>query len=215
MLADILGYVSKNPTTIADLKLDIIKQVSYNYEQEVTEHPVEAGYEIHDTIINKPLRVEITAGVSTRPVTWFWKNGLGKKKFENAKAALLAIREAKQPITIVRPDGILTDMVMTSCKFGNTDESTSVMIVEMTFIKIVKVDVATVDIPQDIVDKSVKDSAGETAKSGGTATQTEVAPDSSTAEKATETKEKVQSTGVKLVDGLKKAYGDLVGGGSA
>lgn len=207
MLADILGYVSKNPTTIASLKLDIVKQVSYSYEQEVTEHPVEVGYEIHDTIINKPLRVEITAGVSSRPITWFWKNGLGVKKFSDAKTALIAIRNAKQPITIVRPDGVLTDMVMISCKFGSTDESMSVMMVELAFVKIVKVDVATVAIPQDIVDKSIKDSAGETAQSGGTATQAEVKAGSTTAEKTESVRKSILAEGADAVGKLGKDLG--------
>lgn len=171
MLADILGYVSKEPTSIGKLKVDIVETVEYVYEQEAPAHPVEKGYEINDTIINKPLKFDMKVGVSSHPITWFYKNGRGVKKFSDGVKALMAIRDAKMPVTIVRPNDILNDMVMTSCKYSYTKESKTVMIVELTFVKIVKVDTQTVAIPQDIVDKSIKDNAGETAKSGGQATQ--------------------------------------------
>lgn len=172
MLADILGYVSKEPTSIGKLKVDIVEIVSYTYEQEAPMHPVEKGYEINDTIINKPLKFDMKVGVSSHPITWFYKNGRGVKKFADGVKALMAIRDAKMPVTIVRPNDILDDMVMTSCKYSYTKESKTVMIVELTFVKIVKVDTQTVAIPQDIVDKSIKDNAGETAQSGGQAAQT-------------------------------------------
>lgn len=169
MLADILGYVAKEPTSIGKLKVDIVKQISYTYEQDAPSHPVEKGYEINDTIINKPLKVTMEVGISSHPITWFYKNGRGVKKFSDGVKALMAIRDAKMPVTIVRPNDILSDMVMTSCEYGYASESKSVMICKLSFVKIVKVDTATVAIPQDIVDKSIKDNVGETGKNGGTA----------------------------------------------
>lgn len=44
----------------------------------------------------------------------------------------------------------------------------------MTFLQIQKVTVQTTEVPEDIVDASVKESAGETAADGGAATQTDV-----------------------------------------
>ena len=79
------------------------------------------------------------------------------------------------PITIVRPDKILTDMVLTSCRPVKSDESRSVIWVDLAFQQIEKVSVQTTEIPPDIVEASMKDSAGETAADGGQATQTDVA----------------------------------------
>ena len=50
-------------------------------DQEVTEHPVETGFEIHDSIINKAIKVDMTIGISSHPVTWFYKNSHGQHKF--------------------------------------------------------------------------------------------------------------------------------------
>ena len=57
MLADILGYNPKAPTMIGKLSIDIMRQYEYQLDQEVTAHPVETGFEIHDTAINHPVKV--------------------------------------------------------------------------------------------------------------------------------------------------------------
>ena len=200
MLADILGYYSKSPTQIGTLKVDIVKTVEYSYEQEVTSHPVEKGYEIHDTIVNKPLRLHLSVAVSSMPVTWVWTNGAGNTKFQDGYTALMAIRDVKQPITIIRPDRLINDLVMTSCKLGNTSDSLSVMNVELEFVQIKKVETKTVEIPQNIVDASKINSAGETAANGGGASQNEVDPNSKEGKGANEVQSKswVQT----VVDGI-------------
>ena len=163
-VASMLGVQS---STTASLKVDIVKTIEYQYEQEVASHPVETGFEIQDNVVNKPLKISMTVGVSSRPVTWLSRNGKGEHKFKNAYDALVAIRDAKQPVTITRPNMVLTDMFMTSCKLGKTNESTSVMMVELSFTKVVKVTTEKVEIQQGIVDAAAKDKAGETATSGG------------------------------------------------
>lgn len=174
MLVDILGYNPLTPTQIGTLRLDIVRQCEYQYDQDVTGHPVETGFEINDMINNRPLKVTMTGGISSHPVTWFYVNGIGKSKFADGLAALEAIRNAKMPITIVRPDKIFTDMVLTSCRPVKSDESRSVIWVDLAFQQIDKVTVQTTEIPEDIVDASVKEAAGETAADGGAATQTDV-----------------------------------------
>lgn len=159
----------KTKTSTVSLKVDIVKTVEYNFEQEVASHPVETGFEIQDNVVNKPMKITMTLGVSSTPVTWFTANGKGRHKFSNAYEALMAIRDAKQPVTITRPSKILSDMLMTSCKLTKSEESLSVMMVEVAFVKLIKVNTETVEIPKDIVDKAAKEKAGLTAKAGGAA----------------------------------------------
>lgn len=174
MLADILGINPRNPTEIGTLKVDIIRTFEYQFDQEVTEHPVETGFEVHDSIINKATRVDMTIGISSHPVTWFYKNGHGNQKFADGLAVLEQIRDAKEPITIVRPDKIWADMVLTSARPVRNDESKSIIWVNCAFVHITKVETQTKDVPENIVDVSAKDNAGETAADGGSATQTDV-----------------------------------------
>lgn len=186
MLADILGYNPKAPTMIGKLSIDIMRQYEYQLDQEVTAHPVETGFEIHDTAINHPVKVTMVAGISSHPVTWFYVNGIGQSKFADGLDALKAIRDAKQPVTIVRPDKIWKDMFLTSCRPLKSDESKSVIWVDLSFQQIDKVTVQTTEVPEDIVDASVADSAGATAADGGQATQTDIG-DIDAASSSTET----------------------------
>lgn len=159
----------KEKTSTVSLKIDIVKTIEYQFEQEVASHPVETGFEIQDNVVNKPMKINMTIGISSTPVTWFLTNGKGKHKFSNGFDALVAIRDAKQPVTITRPDRIFSDMMMTSCKLSKVQESLSVMMVEVSFVKIVKVNTETVEIPKEYVDKAAKEKAGLTAKKGGKA----------------------------------------------
>ncbi len=179
MLADILGYNIKNPTQIGTLSVDIVKSFEYQYDQDVTSHPVETGFEIQDHIVNKPLKLTMTIGISSRPVTWFWRNGWGEKKFASGLEALQNIRDEKQPVTIIRPEKKYDDMVMTSCKVSKSDQTKSIIYVDVTFQQIVKVTTQTTAIPENIVTASQEENAGETAANGGSAKTSSVSTSAS------------------------------------
>lgn len=167
MLADILGFNIKNPTEIGKLKVDIVKSFEYQYDQDVTSHPVETGFEIADHIVNKPLKLTMTVGISSSPVTWFWKNGWGTKKFANGLQALESIRDAKQPVTIVRPEKKYDNMVMTSCRVTKHDSTKSIIYVDLSFQQIIKVTTQTTAVPENVVTASQEENAGETAQNVG------------------------------------------------
>lgn len=167
MLADILGYNIKNPTQVGSLKVDIVKSFEYTYDQDVTGHPVEIGFEIADHIVNKPLKLTMTVGISSTPVTWFYKNGWGEKKFANGLQLLEEIRDKKEPVTIIRPEKKYDNMVMTSCRVSKQDSSKSIIYADLAFQQIVKVTTQTTAIPENVVTASQEENAGETAANAG------------------------------------------------
>lgn len=174
MLADILGFNIKNPTQVGSLKVDIVKSFEYTYDQDVTEHPVETGFEIADHIVNKPLKLTMTVGIASSPVTWFWKNGYGAKKFANGLQLLEEIRDKKEPVTIVRPEKKYDNMVMTSCRVSKQDSTKSIIYADLSFMQIVKVTTQTTAIPENVVTASQEENAGETAANVGAADTTSV-----------------------------------------
>lgn len=181
MLADILGYNAKTPTQVGSLKVDIVKSFEYQYNQDVTSHPVETGFEIQDHIVNKPLQLTMTVGISSSPVTWYWQNGTGQTKFADGLKALEQIRNNKEPVTIIRPEKKYDDMVLTSCRVTKQDDSKSVIYADLSFTQIVKVTVQTTQIPEDIVAASKEEDVGETAANAGSASTTDAGSlDSST-----------------------------------
>ena len=164
MLADILGINPKNPTEIGTLKVDIVRTFEYQMDQEVTEHPVETGFEIHDSIINKAIKVDMTIGISSHPVTWFYKNSHGQHKFASGLSALEQIRDNKEPVTIVRPDKIWSDMVLTSARPVRNDESKSIIWVNCSFVHITKVATQT-DVGSTGIDSAGTEDAVEESSS--------------------------------------------------
>ena len=131
----------------------------------------------------------MTIGISSHPVTWFYKNSHGQHKFASGLSALEQIRDNKEPVTIVRPDKIWSDMILTSARSVRNDESKSIIWVNCSFVHITKVATQTTEVPEDIVDESARDSAGETAADGGTATQTDIGSISSDSEEIEDTGE--------------------------
>lgn len=209
MLADILGYFTQDPTSIGSLKVDIVKSFEYQFDQDVTGHPVESGFEIHDTIVNKPLQLSMTVGISSHPVTWFYKNGRGKKKFADGLKALEAIRDAKMPVSIVRPEKKYENMVMTSCHVSKPDDSKTIIYADLSFVQITKVTVQTTKIPENIVTASQKENVGETAADGGAASTSDVTGSSDSGTGSSNTSSK--SWAVAGVDSIKNGLG-LFGG---
>ena len=208
MLADILGFNIKNPTQVGSLKVDIVKSFEYTYDQDVTEHPVETGFEIADHIVNKPLKLTMTVGIASSPVTWFWKNGYGAKKFANGLQLLEEIRDKKEPVTIVRPEKKYDNMVMTSCRVSKQDSTKSIIYADLSFIQIVKVTTQTTAIPENVVTASQEENAGETAANVGAADTTSVSlgDGSSVSNGVEEVQEKVtnKSVAVQVYDWVTK-----------
>ena len=79
---------------------------------------------------------------------------------------------------------------MTNCKLSKTQESLSVIMAEVSFVKIVKVNTETVEIPKEYVDKAAKEKAGLTAKRG-------------TGKKAKDIAAEINSGAATIFDGVK------------
>ena len=109
----------------------------------------------------------MTVGISSTPVTWFYKNGWGEKKFANGLQLLEEIRDKKEPVTIIRPEKKYDNMVMTSCRVSKRDSSKSIIYADLSFMQIVKVTTQTTAIPENVVTASQEENAGETAANVG------------------------------------------------
>ena len=116
----------------------------------------------------------MTVGISSTPVTWFYKNGWGEKKFANGLQLLEEIRDKKEPVTIIRPEKKYDNMVMTSCRVSKPDSSKSIIYADLAFQQIVKVTTQTTTIPENVVTASQEENAGATAANVGAGDTTSV-----------------------------------------
>ena len=165
------------PSKIDSIELDIVIEQEHKLESEVTEHPVEDGFPVHDHVIRKPIKLSMVVGITQSPVTWLDLLGQKEDKVKKALAEFKRIYKEAQPITIVTPDEVYKDMVMTSAAFPRTVENKNMIRIPCEFTQIRKVAVKTTDVPENLVSEDEQDRAGETERDGGTSSQT----DSSTA----------------------------------
>lgn len=162
-----------SPSKIDSIELDILVEQEHKLESEVTEHPVEDGFPVHDHVIRKPIKLSMVVGITQSPVTWLDKLGQKEDKVVKALAEFKRIYKEAQPITIVTPTDVYENMVMTSAAFPRTVENKNLIRIPCEFTQIRKVAVKTTDIPENLVSSDTADSAGKTEKDGGNSNQTD------------------------------------------
>ncbi len=87
--------------TIAGFELDVAVDEVHTFDSDVTEHPVEQGAAITDHIRPRPISVQVVGIVSDTPIgDLATRRGLFSLPSNDALAHLLAIRAARQPVTI-------------------------------------------------------------------------------------------------------------------
>lgn len=172
------------PTRIGAIECDVLLEQELTLSSEVTEHPVEDGFPVHDHVIRKARKIAMTIAISNSPVTWYDRfGGPNPERMSDAIAKLNELYEAGDPITIVTADKIYENMVMTDCRIGKRVEDGKILKVPLELTQIRKVQVRTAEIPEEYVDALTKGQAGATEQDAGTAKTDDIgdgaAPDSS------------------------------------
>jgi len=91
------------------LPVHAVTQEAYEYNADVTQHPIESGAIYSDHVILKPIRLLATLEISNY-------DGVGKKA-EKAKTAFDIFEQvwkAREPMSILTTHTLLTDMILTS-----------------------------------------------------------------------------------------------------
>ena len=156
---------AKSPASLNGIKFDAIISRETSYEADVPEYPVESGYYTSDTVLKKPITLNVTAFISDNPVTWKKQlnetNRLAKtlKKLEDLyfKGALVTFTTSKKTYS---------SMAITSLTVPETNEMANAVEVKFTLKQIRIVKSKTVTIPAEY------GLSGSTAESGGTANTT-------------------------------------------
>ena len=112
---------TKSPITINGYIIDLATSEDHSFDSEVTDHPVETGADITDNIQAKPIQVTLDCIVSDTPIGAIAaaRNSLDPNQplfvpSSDCYAHMIAIRDARQPVTIVTSLGTFTNMAMTS-----------------------------------------------------------------------------------------------------
>lgn len=173
--AVLLFPAPQDPTKIGAIECDVLIEQEITLSSEVTEHPVEDGFPVHDHVIRRPVKLAMTIAVSNMPVTWYDRfGGNNPDRMSDAISKLEEIYKAGEPITISTSEKLYENMVMTDCRIPKNRENGKVLRVPLEFTQIRKVVVKTVYLSPELVDVLTKGKAGETEKDAGTATTEDI-----------------------------------------
>lgn len=161
------------PAMIGTLAVDVVINRTTTFESEVTEYPVEDGFSISDHVTRKPLKLSMDVLFTPTPVTWF-NSLLGGRKLDIVLNGIMQIYQNGEPVTITLPDGIYTDMIMTSAPMPRTVQDGYCYKATLEFVHVRRVVQRTEDVPQEYTANDAAGKAGTTALDGGAAPTTNI-----------------------------------------
>lgn len=159
-------------TSIGSLQLDALLSEGNRWNSRATRYPVENGAPISDHISRDSEVLVISGVVTSASVRIFGQRG--REKLVTAKAALRAIYEAEQPVTIITGMDAYSDFVMEQCDIDRkVDGGGNTLDINCTFVKIRKASLLRATLPPAKVSAdpatNVKGKAGESKKPAGKA----------------------------------------------
>lgn len=153
-----------NPVSVAGIEFDALISDDKNYTQEIPDYPTEAGFSVSDTIILKPITVNLVLYVSNTPVTWSDRHGISSGRVNDVCKKLEELYFSRELVKVVTPDAIYTDMGISSMQITKSKELSNARQVSLALKKVYVTKRKTVYIPEYIL------KSGETAANAGKAT---------------------------------------------
>ena len=161
------------PTSINGIEFDAHIEDSRTYEADVPSYPVEGGYSVTDSIILKPMPLNMTLIVSSTPVTWRARHGYNPSRVQDVIRQLEGLYFQKEPVTVITPDRVYQNMAITSIEIKKSLEDGNSRVIPISFQEIQITESATTTIP-DSYGRS-----GATGTNAGTASTTSSSASSS------------------------------------
>jgi hypothetical protein len=151
----------KQPVSIDGIEFDALIEQNEQYDSDIPQYPVEAGYVVSDNVTLKPLQLTMTLFVTNTPVTHAMRHGIHPFRVDLVEARLLQMRDKKDVVTIVTCDKTYKDMGLTSLSIPKTVSGSRE--ISVTFQKVIKTYTQMVAIP------SSYGKSGATGATAGTA----------------------------------------------
>lgn len=158
------------PVSIAGIEADALIEETINYSSDIPKYPVEDGNSVSDTIILKPIAVNMTLFISDTPVTWRERKGhkpqAGRTKKICDKFEKLYFE--KKLVKVVTTDKIYTNMGIASMSISHSKELGYARQISLSLEKVYITKQKTTKIPSYILQ------SGETKANAGKATTSTV-----------------------------------------
>lgn len=154
------------PVSIDGIEFDALITSTDTYASDIPQYPVEAGYEVSDTIILNPLALEMTVFVSNTPVTHLLRFGGAENcrtRVDDVVARLEKMRADKKLVTITTNDKTYKNMGLENMSVSKSLEVGYARQIPLSFKEVIITNTETVSVPAEY------GKSGTTGASGGTA----------------------------------------------
>lgn len=154
------------PVSIDGIEVDALIDSSTSYPNEIPQYPVEEGYEVSDTMILKPITLEMTVFVTNTPVTHLLRFGGSagcQNRVGDVVARLESMRAKRKLVTIVTNDKTYKNMGLENMTVQKSLETGYARQIPLTFVEVQVTGTQKVSMPESY------GKSGATGASGGTA----------------------------------------------
>ncbi len=170
MLSLLFGDTRK--AKIGVLELDASLSERHEFENIITDFPIETGGEVSDHIYMKPDRVMIQGFITNSPPVFFdLTNTLGRNdRVGDALETLKSIRDNRELVTVVTGLIIYDNMAMKRLTIPRSSRTGETLRFTAEFVKITKVASETAGIPEEDIAEGDEDIASSPVDVGSQAT---------------------------------------------
>jgi len=157
------------PASINGIEMDVLADVNNQYTQDIPEYPVEDGYSVSDTIILRPVVLNVVAYIGNLPVTWKSRHGVSSGRTEQVKSELENLYFSKALVTVEMTGRSYSNMGITSMTISKINNSYYEVSLSMKEVNVTQR--KTTDIPSYSLKSGKSESnagkASTSASSGG------------------------------------------------
>lgn len=111
---------AKIPASLGGIEFDCLISREQSYSADAPEYPVEDGFYVSDSILLKPLTIEVTAFITNTPVTWAARHS-GSNRVKTVSDALIELYKSKSLVSFVTPDKVYSNMAITQLSLPEDD----------------------------------------------------------------------------------------------
>ena len=155
----------KQPVSVAGIEFDAVIESTELYSSSVPDYPVDSGYSVSDNMALDPTELDMTLYVTATPVTCLHSHGTGEERLRLIRDELISLYETRQMFSIITPEDVFDNMVISSMEIGRTPDNGYAMEIPITFRQ-VTVTTAAVNVISDYYARS-----GATMQTTGSASR--------------------------------------------
>jgi hypothetical protein len=167
--------ITYHPTqkSIGTVVVDAFLSETYQFDNDVTEIPVEEGVNVTDHVVEKPVRIQISAFIGQAEFAAYTGeipsdlqslNGIDKKqRIMQMYKELRKIKSDKKPVTVVMGLDTFKNMVVTSFNIGRDAETGADLSFDMSLTEVKIITSQSVEINSAQISQTAPGGAGDQA----------------------------------------------------